>query len=81
MVAQTQKTLKKMKTSESLRMLALITISFFTLMIGGSIINYTLSVVFMETFKSIQCSCVWVIHTILIFILTFVKGSEMFNNN
>jgi uncharacterized membrane protein len=67
-----------MNTSDALKALLLITVSFFTLMLGGSLINYTLSVVFMETFKSVQCSCIWVIHTIVILVLTLVKGSEMF---
>jgi hypothetical protein len=67
-------------TSDALKALLLITVSFFTLMLGGSLINYTLSIVFMETFKNIQCSCIWVIHTVVIIILTFVKGSEMFND-
>jgi hypothetical protein len=50
---------------------------FFLLMIGGSIINFTLSVVFMETFHDIQCSVIWVLHTIAILILTVFIGVDM----
>jgi hypothetical protein len=50
---------------------------FFLLMIGGSIVNFTLSVVFMESFQSIQCSPIWVLHTIAILILTVSTGVDM----
>jgi hypothetical protein len=66
-----------MKKNPSLRTFLMITGMFFLLMIGGSIINFTLSVVFMETFHSIQCSPIWVLHTIAILILTVSTGVDM----
>ena len=66
---------------ENLKMFLLLTGMFFLLMIGGSVINYTLSIVFMETFKTIQCSCIWVFHTVLIIIFTVTTAQEMFDIN
>jgi|LakMenEpi13Oct10_1017325.scaffolds.fasta_scaffold14937_1 hypothetical protein len=66
-----------MKNNPSLRTFLMITGMFFLLMIGGSIVNFTLSVVFMETFYNIQCSPIWVLHTIIILILTVSTGLDM----
>jgi hypothetical protein len=66
-----------MKNIPSLRMFLMISGMFFLLMIGGSIVNFTLSVVFMETFHDIQCSPIWVLHTIVIIILTVSTGLDM----
>lgn len=66
-----------MKKVSSLKTFLMITGMFFLLMIGGSIVNFTLSVVFMETFHSIQCSPIWVLHTIAILILTVSTGVDM----
>ena len=53
--------------NEGLKALLLITIAFFTLLIGGTIINSVLSFVFMETFESIQKSGIWIMHMIFVF--------------
>jgi hypothetical protein len=66
-----------MKDIPSLRMFLMITGMFFLLMMGGSMINLTLSVVFMESFHDIQCSPIWVLHTIVIIILTVSTGVDM----
>ena len=67
--------------NQSLRMFLMISGMFFLLMIGGSIINFTLSVVFMESFHDIQCSPIWVLHTIVIIILTVSTGVDIEKNN
>ena len=70
-----------MKNIPSLSIFLMITGMFFLLMMGGSIINLTLSVVFMESFHDIQCSPIWVLHTIVILILTVSTGVDMEKNN
>jgi hypothetical protein len=46
-------------------------------MIGGSIINYILSVVFIESFIEIQHSPIWVLHVVVILFFTISIGSDM----
>jgi hypothetical protein len=70
-----------MKNIPSLSIFLMITGMFFLLMMGGSMINLTLSVVFMESFHDIQCSPIWVLHTIVILILTVSTGVDMEKNN
>ena len=53
--------------NEGLKALLLVTIAFFTLLIGGTIINAVLSFVFMETFESIQKSGIWIVHILFVF--------------
>ena len=68
-----------MKKVSSLKTFLMITGMFFLLMIGGSIVNFTLSVVFMESFHSIQCSPIWVFHILVILFFTVSIGAEMEN--
>jgi len=63
--------------NQSFRMFLMVSGMFFLLMIGGSIVNFTLSLVFMETFHSIQCSPIWVLHIIVILFFTVSIGAEM----
>jgi uncharacterized membrane protein len=63
--------------NQNFRMFLMITGMFFLLMIGGSLVNLTLSFVFMETFHDIQCSVIWVLHTIVILILTISTNLDM----
>ena len=69
---------KHMKNT-SFRMFLMVSGMFFLLMLGGSIINFTLSVVFMESFQSIQCSPIWVFHILVILFFTVSIGAEMEN--
>jgi hypothetical protein len=66
-----------MKNNPSFRMFLMVSGMFFLLMLGGSLINLTLSVVFMESFHSIQCSPIWVLHTIVILFFTVSIGRDM----
>ena len=63
--------------NQSIKSFLLVTIMFFILMIGGSIINYILSVVFMESFIDIQHSPIWVLHVVVILFFTISIGSDM----
>ena len=67
--------------NQSFRMFLMVSGMFFLLMLGGSLINFTLSVVFMESFQSIQCSPIWVLHFIIILFFTVTVGAEMEKNN
>jgi ABC-type uncharacterized transport system permease subunit len=51
---------------EELKVLGLLTILFFILMIGGTIINFTLALVFSEPFNNIQHSGIWIIHVFIV---------------
>jgi divalent metal cation (Fe/Co/Zn/Cd) transporter len=51
---------------EELKVLGLLTILFFILMIGGTIINFTLALVFSEPFNNIQNSGIWIIHVFVV---------------
>ena len=50
---------------------------FFILMFGGSIINYVLSIVFMESFIDIQHSPIWILHIVVIIFFTISIGKDM----
>ena len=63
--------------NQSIKSFLLITLMFFILMVGGSIINYVLSIVFMESFIDIQHSPIWILHVVVIIFFTISIGKDM----